>query len=466
MMRKALTLVAMFVVFGSLFLVSTREAEAQQQPALTLYYPITFSQSNLVMSFAVVNNDTTSQSVNVEFTAFNDLGTVITGPDIKNPVTRTIPSQGQIAELVTETFGSGFNSVSGWVRMTSSSTKLQGFYLLLDPNLTHMDGSDVGAETPLAALLPDVSSGMINIVNPGAVEASARVQLYGANGTVLNTVNRLLPSRGRMFQPVNLVFNRQIAADNYVTVSSSSPMVAAVLFSDPFDKYLAALNGQPLTGGATRLFSPQFVNGGGWNSEMNIVNLENRAGTVTLRYISNDGSPLGNPVTRSISANGMIKIVGHSLFGLPASELLVEGYVIIESNGPRLNGSVRFGDPQKLLFQTALPFVQQLRKAVLFSQVAQGAYNFFTGTAVLNPNNRAIEALIEIFDDKGTLVASGKRTIVPNGRVTVVLSEIDPTLQLSKGYFKVTSVDDFASFAVFGTGDLAVLSAIPPQLPN
>jgi hypothetical protein len=350
--------------------------------------------------------------------------------------------------------------------MTSNSTKVQGFYLLFDPGLTRMDGSDVGAETPLAALLPDVSSGMINIVNPGSSDSQARLQLYGANGTVLATSNRLLPARGRLFLPASTTFNRQLTADNYVTVSASTPFVAAVLFADPFDKYLAALNGQLLSGGATRLYSPQFVNGGGWSSEMNIVNLENRAGTATLRFISNDGTQLGTTVTRPIAANGMIKIVGHSAFGLPVSDLLVEGYVIIESNSPRLNGSVRFGDPQKRQFQTALPFVQQLRKSVLFAQVAQGVYNFFTGTAVLNPNSRAIEVLIEVFDDVGKMVSSGKRTIVPNGRVTVVLSEIDPTLQLSKGYFKVTSADDFASFAVFGTGDLSVLSAIPPQLPD
>jgi len=87
---------------------------------------------------------------------------------------------------------------------------------------------------------------------------------------------------------------------------------------------------------------------------MCIVSMENRAGQVTLRYISNDGSQLGNTVTRNIAANGMIRIVGHTSLAwwLPP----VSGsYVLIESNGPRLNGSVRFGDPQKLQFQTALP---------------------------------------------------------------------------------------------------------------
>jgi hypothetical protein len=275
-----------------------------------------------------------------------------------------------------------------------------------------------------------------------------------------------LPGHGRVFQPATLLFNRQITADNYVSISADAPIVPAVLFSDPFDKYLAALNGQPLSGGATRLYSPQFANGGPYASEMCIVSMENRAGQVTLRYISNDGSQLGNTVTRNIAANGMIRIVGHTIFGLVASDQLVEGYVLIESNGPRLNGSVRFGDPQKLQFQTALPFVKELRKSVLFAQVAQGVYGFFTGTAILNPNNRAIEVLIEVFDSNGTRVSTGTRTIVPNGRVTVVLSEIDPNLQLSEGYFKITSADDFAGFAVFGTNDLSVLSAVPPQLPN
>lgn len=199
---------------------------------------------------------------------------------------------------------------------------------------------------------------------------------------------------------------------------------------------------------------------------MNIINLEDRPGQVTLRYIRNDGTQIGVPVLRAIPALGMFKIVGPLLFGLPdGGELLVEGYVLIESDGPRLNGSVKFGDPGKRRFQSALPFVANLRKSVLYSQVAQGVFNFFTGAAILNPNATAITVRIDVFDSAGTLVASGERTIVPFGRVTVVLSEIDPTLSLNQGYFTVTSDGEFASFAVFGTGDLEILSAIPPQIP-
>jgi hypothetical protein len=252
MKQKALFIAIMLAVLGSLLVVSARRAEAQQ-PALTLYYPIAISQPNLVMSFAVVNNDTTSQSVNVEFTAFNDQGVLITGVDIRNPVTKTIPSRGQIAEVLTETFGNGFNNVSGWVRMTSSSTKLQGFYLLFDPALTMMDGSDVGPETPQEAVLPDVSSGLINIVNPGNSDTVARLQLRGPGGAIVATATRGFPARGRLFLPATQLFNRQIPGDNYVTISADSPIVPAVLFADPFDKYLAALNGQPVSGGTTRL---------------------------------------------------------------------------------------------------------------------------------------------------------------------------------------------------------------------
>jgi len=101
-----------------------------------------------------------------------------------------------------------------------------------------------------------------------------------------------------------------------------------------------------------------------------------------------------------------------------------------------------------------------------FCPVAQGVYGFFTGTAILNPNNRAIEVLIEVFDSNGTRVSTGTRTIVPNGRVTVVLSEIDPNLQLSEGYFKITSADDFAGFGRIRHQRSFRAVAVPPQLPN
>lgn len=467
-MKRTLILTLTLALTAALFLVfSARRVEAQQ-PALTLYFPILVSQADMTMGIAVANTDT-GQVANVEFTAYNNQGALLGGPNIQNPARRTIAAGSQFAEVVTEIFGSGFTNVSGWIRMTSDNSKARGFFLLFDPALNVMDGADVGPETPREAVLPEVSSALINVVNPNDSEAIAVIRLRGTGGDILDTSSRVIPGRGRLLLPATTVFGISPAADNYVTISSESPLVPFSLMQGITTatdlKYISALNGQAASSGGTLLYCPQFVNGDGYASEMNIVNLEDRPGQVTLRYIRDNGTQIGNTVVRPIAALGMIKIVGPSDFSITAGEILEQGYVVVESNGPRINGSVKFGDPQKARFQSALPFVSTLRKAVLFSQVAQGVSNFFTGAAVLNPNPAAIRILIEVFDSSGVRVASGERTIVPNGRVTVVLSEIDPALVLSKGYFRITSADNFASFAVFGTGDLAVLSAIPPQIP-
>ena len=130
-------------------------------------------------------------------------------------------------------------------------------------------------------------------------------------------------------------------------------------------------------------------------------------------------------------------------------------------------GSVVFGDPGRTQFSSALPLVSTLRNEVVFSQVASDD-TYFTGVAILNPNDSVATAKIEVFNARGTLVASTERNIPPAQRISSVLTEYFPDNLLiqdqSSGYIKVTADRDVASFALFGTRNLSVLSAVPPQV--
>jgi hypothetical protein len=307
------------------------------------------------------------------------------------------------------------------------------------------------------------------VVNPNNADSLAVFQVRGNAGSVLATANRLLPPFAKMLVPATSLFVpplRGIPSDSYVTVSSELPLVTLTLLGDQLQsKFIAALNGQANSGGGTLLYCPQFVNDAFYASEMNIINLENRPGLISLRYIGDNGTSIGSEATRVIPALGTIKVIGPSIFGIDPAVRPEQGYVVIDGNGIRLTGSVKFGDPAKERFQTALPFVSTLRKSVLFSQVAQGVSGFFTGAAVLNPGSTAITITTDVYDSGGVRKTGGTKTIPPRGRVVFLLSEFDSALALSKGYFRITSADNFASFAVFGMIDLRVLSAIPPQIP-
>jgi hypothetical protein len=139
--------------------------------------------------------------------------------------------------------------------------------------------------------------------------------------------------------------------------------------------------------------------------------------------------------------------------------------VEITSNGPRLAGSVVFGDPARSRFSASLPLVSAPRTNMIFSQVASDA-TYFTGLAIINSNTSAVTVSIEVFNKNGERIAGKSESIAARKRKSQLLTEYFPELvglNISSGYIKVTSDRNVASFALFGTADLSVLAAVPPQ---
>ena len=139
----------------------------------------------------------------------------------------------------------------------------------------------------------------------------------------------------------------------------------------------------------------------------------------------------------------------------------------ITSSGPRLAGSVVFGDPGRSRFSSALPLVSTLVREAVFAQVASIDTFFFTGIALVNPNAAQANATIDVFDRKGKLVGTRTEVIPPKGRRSRLLTEYIEDLKgkdITAGFIVVTVDREVAIFALFGKSDLSALSAIPPQV--
>src|SRR5262249_15400483 len=71
-------------------------------------------------------------------------------------------------------------------------------------------------------------------------------------------------------------------ASDYLRMTSTAGVVPFE-FLGKSNVYAMGLNGQDATAGATVLYSPQYVVGGGaYRSTLSVVNLENAAGAVTF----------------------------------------------------------------------------------------------------------------------------------------------------------------------------------------
>lgn len=104
--------------------------------------------------------------------------------------------------------------------------------------------------------------------------------------------------------------------------------------------------------------------------------------------------------------------------------------------------------------------------SVVFGHVASNS-TYFTGIAILNANETDATATIEVYDRNGRLVRTKTELIGARRRVSKLLTQYFEDLagqEMASGYIKVTADKGVAGFALFGTQNLSVLSAIPPQV--
>jgi hypothetical protein len=207
------------------------------------------------------------------------------------------------------------------------------------------------------------------------------------------------------------------------------------------------------------------VVGGGWRSTLSVVNLDPTPGNVTFEFFSNNGTPIGGIQERPILGRGKIYITDQDFFSRAGSQIQ-EGYLKITSTGPKLAGSVVFGDLGRSTFASSLPLVSTLQSAVVYSQFVSNA-TYYTGLAILNPSDIEANAMIEVRDENGNLVAAKVENIPARQRKSQVLTEYFPQLvgqNLNRGYIKLLVDRSVASFALYGTRTDSVLSAVPPQV--
>jgi hypothetical protein len=355
------------------------------------------------------------------------------------------------------------NTNAAWIQATSNAPGLAGFFLAFDGDLNTMDGTDVSDHVLTDFVLGELQNAEISLVNTANQPAVVTIDLIDDPGQTRASQSLQMPPNGRYAGQTGALFNPAlISAGGYLNVRSDRGLASVEVFGT--ENYLAALNPFETAGGAKQLYSPQYVTGGGvWKSTLTLINLENAPTSVTMEWLSDSGSRIGQLVTVNLPARGRQVIADPAVFGVTAGSSTVQGYVKMASSNTRVHGYVRFGDPADSQFQTALPFVSQGRREVIYSQVAQND-QFFTGIAIVNNNSMKSNVTITVFNTEGFEVGSGQVSLPANARISKLLTEIIPKLPpLTKGYFQVSADQPVASFAVFGTTTLSVLSAVPPQ---
>ena len=360
-------------------------------------------------------------------------------------------------------------SPTGWIKLESTADKIVGFFLVFNDNLDFLDGADVSSRSLNSFLFPEIESEgftQLHVANPNGNTANTTLELRDKDGGIRATVARTIEPNGALAEYLSDLFTDPIPEESdYLLVTADVGLVPFEYFGRA-GQFVQGLNGRDSSGGATTLYCPQYVIGGGFRTTLSVISLD-EAGNVSFRFIRDDGTQIGLTIFRAIEAQGKIFVAEQEFFlPNPDLSLLTQGYVEISSDGPKLAGSVVFGDPDRSRFSSSLPLISDLETGLVFGQVASND-TYFMGLALLNPQDSNVSVTVEIFDKDGRQIRSATFEIGPLRRISKLLTEYFEDLvgiDLSSGYIRITAEKPIAGFALFGTHDQSVLSAVPAQL--
>ena len=250
-----------------------------------------------------------------------------------------------------------------------------------------------------------VSTG-VAIANPNNIDVNVNLLLSDGRQTLLR-----IPAMGQHAAFVNEIFgNFQGSFLGTLKIQSNSPVAVLALrgTTNAEGQFIIAsipLNsGVPDIGG-TKVF-PSVVDGGGYNSELILVNSASTvsAGTIQFSFDVPTGLGANRTFNFSIPAGGAWRIGTMGLSGTVTS-----GYAsLIMSGGspmPDATAIIRLSSNGNLISETAVPAQSQVNRSLMFGSFKP---NSRTGVAIVNPLPQDVQVTLTPFDGNGGSAAPAR----------------------------------------------------------
>ncbi len=400
--------------------------------------------------------------------------------NIKGTNTVTINHGTQFASYFSEIFGSSANSTGNWVEGFSTSKNKFGMWLFntqSQENYTYLDGGPIlsASDIKTSAYIPVVYSGdkftKIYFMNPFKEENSIHLELYDQFGNLKMSKNFLREGHGEATVNLHNFFNGQAEDGDYVKLSSDRGVIAYESFGK-VNETLGVLPGFSTSKKSKTFYIPHVACNqfGGINYYTKIILLNPTDEEMSLKlYLYDDsGNILKSFPLLRISPHFKKELDVATIFGLGSET--TTGYVKIESDEEiPLIGAVIFGDGESGKFISALPITTPTNEEYLMGHIAKGeigGVNFFTGIAILNSSSNIRTVKISCYDKNGILLAEKEVTLNPQNRFVRILSEIFPELGTVAGGYIIVEDESYLDpgitvFQLFGDSELNFLSAVP-----
>ncbi len=473
---KSLRVIFLLILVCPIALVNAQTATFEISGAVEGFFP-TLLEPQRYMGIAFTN--TTDFEVSIELKASDPYGDLIAGRDILNPATLRVPPRGQTWASVGDVFGASILSADlARISYQSNRAALATLFLIGDEKNTLLDGGTAG-QTPLKSfVLPGISwegkepFTTVHLFNPSAdSNLEVELTLFDLTGEIVASTGMALPPQGTVVQDLAALFGVEpgMFPGGYVKGSAGDDgVVAFETFGN--EQSLNLLSAQPLFLSERSYSIPHFAVGGGFNTELNLINTDSsRGATLRVSAWDDQGNVRLNPVQVSLGPleQGIFNL--SSLFGISSDEQIVgslrvdlEGSLDSYPEPARVNGSLRLKSSDGRL-SASLPLLLPRDADAFYAHIAQD-FGFFTGVAVLNPHGTPVEVTVEAFDQVGDQLGENTFTLPGGGRKAKLLLELIPaTAGQVGGYFRVRTEREILSFALFGDLASESISIIPSQ---
>ncbi len=410
----------------------------------------------------------------VDLTAFDPNGAM--EPQGQNH--QVVHAGRQMSKLGSEFFhGNPYHEDFSWIELGAENSNRMGSIFLFGVSDTEMlDGAEAQSSyakklyftRPLdegffAGWGPEIQ---MCLVNPTDEEVTLTCTLKGSNGE--SAKSHTIPARGFIKGDAEDLTNPEHGiVDGYLEIEVTDGPGVVGFSRIEFPGVRTALGMNAVTSTSTRtMYSAQLAHGLNIVTNLRLVNTGGVSRSVTLTAISDDGTPLAEPVLVDIDNEEIYSADIGTLFGLEGEGVIyTTGSLVVESDGSGIIGDIIFADGDTLEYAMSLPLQDRLFQEAVFNHISN-LPSVFTGLAFYNPGNATANVLIEAFgiDNEGKIA---EKTLVlgPGERIARTLMDQDmwpefPTQ--SGGYIKIQSDQPIAGQQLFGDTALRYMAAIPP----
>ena len=323
------------------------------------------------------------------------------------------------------------------------TTKMQMGYGVIDKGLgvavlRSFSGQDLVSEAAIPASAAannwlmyaekgvGVSTG-VAISNPNNIDANVNLLLSDGRQTSL-----LIPAMGQHSAFVDDLFgNFQGSFLGTLKIQSNTPVAVLTLRGTTNAEGQFIIVSIPLSSsapdiGGTKVF-PSVVDGGGYNSELILVNSASTMSTGSIQFSFEVSTGLGANKTFnfSIPAGGVWRI--RTVSGeMGPSGTVTSGYasLIMSGGSPMPDGVaiIRLSSNGNLISETAVSAQSQISRSLMFGSFEP---NSRTGVAIVNPLSQDVQVTLTPFDGNGGSVAPAKTlTLSALSQTTAFLDEL------------------------------------------